>query len=609
MKSGYPGIDRAVPYLLLMLVVALAYGNGVGGGFIWDDDYTVVNNLRTHGLSHIPALFGWGDARFGYRLMRDLSYTFDYSVGGGLNPVVYHLFNIIYHGVVTVLLFVLARRLTGSAVAAMWGALLFAVHPVHTDVVTYISGRRDLLSALFYLAGVLAFIRFRDCKRWGWMALAAGCGVLGVLSKEMAATLPAAWFMVDVWRAMADGLRLKPAAGRVLAAHWRMYGGGFALVCAFAVYVVVFQLGSLPPPHGGSWASNFMTEAVVLAYGVKLLVLPTSLMLDYRDFFTPVVSFFEPRFLFSAGFLLAVLIPGIYLLRGRPAALFALLWCGVSYLPVMQIIPHAELFAEHYLYLPSVGACMLGGMAIAAASGAGGGGGRAATVAGAVMVLALGVGTWDRNRDFESQITVLEAQIYVHPNNWRAQANLAHAYEEAGRLSEARAAWIKSVTLHPASAVSWTSFGTLLRNMGSPMEAVAAYRRAVQVNPKHLPGWNGLGIALQQTGDLDGAAKAFRRVGELNPHNGEAWNNIGVLHVIQRQWDEAEAAFVRAVNGQKAPGSAYLNLARIRLSKGDCEAARSLVGRAVSETDMVLESPPVQQMIGSIQAVCSGTRE
>jgi Flp pilus assembly protein TadD len=594
---------------LLLAAVAAVFWNALAGDFVWDDAATVVNNARSHGLDRIPALLGWGDAPFGYRMLRDASYAVDYAIGG-LNPRVYHASNLLYHAVTVVLAFLLMRRVTGSRAAAFWGGLVFAVHPVQADSVTYISGRRDLLTSLFYVAGLLAYIRYRDTERRRWLAAALGAGALGLMAKEMAATLPAAWFLYDVHAALGRGAGSVRAAVRAaLAAHWRLYGAGLALAGAFVLYVLLFQpTGAGAAPHGGTWARNFMAEAVVLAHAARLLAFPTSLIIDYGDYFLPWPGPADPRLWGALVLLAAVAAGGALAARRGPAAFFAVNWVWITYLPVAQIIPHPELFAEHYLYLPLVGVAMLAGMGLAAL-GRAPGAGRAALALGAVAVVLLGGLTWDRNRDFRAATTVLEAQLRINPDSRRALNNLAFAYKEAGRLDDARRMWGRYLTLQPDDAEAWIGVGTLAQARGRAAEARVAFGRAAALNPEDTAAWKGLGIARRQMGNPAGAEAAFRRVLALAPGDGDAWNNLGALYALARRWSEAEAAFARAAGSRPAPPAASLNLARVRLQLGDCAGARAALAAAREEGGLPPGLPALARLEARIRAACPPTPE
>ncbi|MDH4229021.1 MAG: tetratricopeptide repeat protein [Nitrospirota bacterium] len=568
---------RSRGWPLVVLAALLPFLNGLGGDFVWDDFSTVVDNTASHGFSHLPQLLGWGDAHFRYRLGRDVSQMLDYTLGG-LNPLVYHLFNILYHAMTSWLVWVIARDITGSNRAALWGGVLFAVHAVHTDAVTYISGRRDVLSGFLALASVAAFIRYRASGHRGWFVGAAVAGLAGLLTKEMAATFPALWFLVDVVHALRDQpQRLSRAVGQVLKTHWRLYGVGGTVASAFILYVALVQMPvAIVPPHGGSWLANFMTVAVVLSHALRLLLWPTGLMVDYDGFFTPVISFADPRLSGSLMVLGLAIWSGIYAARFSTAAFFAVNWLWISYLPVMHIVPHVELFAEHYLYLPSVGFCILAGMGISRLQEFPRFG-RVATVAGIAVLLLLSALTWDRNRDFSSQIRVLEAEMRVYPHNLRAMSNLGWSYLKVGRYAEALGVYEPYLERDPGDLDVWKSGGHAAMQIGDAARSATMYARATQLAPRDSGAWMGLGVALQSVGDKEGAESAFITGTSLAPQDYEPWHNLGVLYALSLRPDAARDAFERAFQSPKAPPSAALDLSQANIALGRCQEARAVM--------------------------------
>lgn len=580
------------PQLLLLAVVFATFANGLTGAFVWDDLVIVVRNETAHGFSHLPELLGWGDARFQYRILRDFSHMIDYTLGG-LEPFVYHLFNVVYHAGTTLLVYALARRITESHLAALFAGLLFAVHPVHVDSVTYISGRRDVLSTLFYLASLMAYIRFRDpAGRRGWFVLAVVCALLGVMTKEMAATIPGAWFLYDLWRTRErTSMPIVKTGIQVIRNHWHLYGTGLVFAGGYMAYFVFFQPSHIGfVPHGGSWPNNFMTVTVILAHAVRLLWMPTGLLLDYDGYFAPVLSPADGRFLLAAGCMIAIAAACYPLAKNSRAGMFSCHWLWITYLPAMQLIPIAELFAEHYLYLPSVGAAILGGMALAALCRT-----PKARTAGIVMGVALtllfAAMTWDRNRDFRDPVTAYEAELRVFPNSPRAFNNLAYFYRQEGRYDEELVTWQRLLDQWPARGEGWIGLGNAARVTGRQKVAVQAFWRAIQILPDEPRAWRGLGVALQATGDMDGAVKAFNQVLERVPDDGDAWNNLGVIHMMNKEVAQAEHAFQQAQKSSTVPEAAYLNLARLMIDDNRCESARKVIAKAIDIKGISVESP------------------
>src|SRR5574341_831417 len=323
---------------------------------------------------HLPEILGFNKGRPPARFVRTDSYTLDYLVSG-LQPWGYHLFNLLYHLATTLLVYALARRLLAGSPAALLVALLFAVHPVHTEAVTYISGRRDLLSTLLTLAGVLTYLRYREAPTRG---RALGLGALyglALFAKEMAITLPLLCLAYEaVQPAPGPGLRgaLRALGQGTLAGLRRfpvLYGSLFALAGGFAFYLVVIAKATAKVGWwGGHVLFNFLTVARIWVHHLQLLVFPKTLLVDYSYNAFPVTNTLGDWRGWGAVLLLGLLALGLLrLLAVSRIAAFGGLWFALALLPVSHIIPHHELMAEHHLYLPSVGLFLLVGWAASVA--------------------------------------------------------------------------------------------------------------------------------------------------------------------------------------------------------------------------------------------------
>src|SRR5260370_27866852 len=185
----------------LLVVVLLCYANALPNGFVFDDHVNLQNNPLLRKIGNVPKLL-----LSGFRPLREISYAFDFALWGE-RPFGFHLTNILIHAANTMLVFVVIRRLIGDVAASALGALIFAIHPIQPDAVTYISGRRDVLFAFFYLASFHSYLAYRrvaearNPPHWRrfallYFALFLFLWVLGLISKEMAASLP---FVIFVW--------------------------------------------------------------------------------------------------------------------------------------------------------------------------------------------------------------------------------------------------------------------------------------------------------------------------------------------------------------------------------------------------------------------------
>ena len=187
--------EKVPPWHLGLLLAAalLVYANCLGHGFVWDDQYLVVDNPQIKDWRRAASLFvsdlfppvmpsGY------YRPLQALSYLADYAVWG-LLPAGFHLTNILLHGVTALVFYAVAVALLHSTSAALIAASLFAVHPIHTEAIAYVSGRSDPLAAIFLLTALLGFIHHRRRAGNGWLFLSLVCFALALLAREASLAL------------------------------------------------------------------------------------------------------------------------------------------------------------------------------------------------------------------------------------------------------------------------------------------------------------------------------------------------------------------------------------------------------------------------------------
>jgi hypothetical protein len=296
------------PWLVLgaaaVVAVVAVYLNSLDNGFVFDDGDIVLGdpNVRRFDLATLVTS--------SYRPLRTITYAIDYAVWG-LDPTGFRITNIAIHAVNCVLALVLARRLTGGArLAALAATLVFALHPVQVESVAYISGRRDVLFALFYIAAFLSYVRFREAaepgRRMAWLAATVALFALSLLSKEMAASLPVACVLWDLYRASepdADrhGRSLVETVRRVLREGAWLYAAGAVALVAFAYYTIVIRgattrvTGSDVEFWGGSLLNNLLTVPLTFAHYARVTVWPANLAAQYYGAFDPAGGLSDPE--------------------------------------------------------------------------------------------------------------------------------------------------------------------------------------------------------------------------------------------------------------------------------------------------------------------------
>lgn len=418
---------RLIPGALLAVATAIAYAGAMRAGFVLDDYHYILEH-RELGLAAIPRLF-WrayasGNSVF-YRPLSTADFALDRTLFG-LSASGFHAANVLWHIAAVLALRWLVRALAGERVAFAT-ALLFALHPVHTEAVTGIIGRAELMAALFFFVGA----RLHLDGRRGLAALACLCALL---CKESGVTLPLVAIMLD-----ARTRRLPQAIRRA----WP-FAVALALYAALRVHALAGA--TLPQPNEyfivATRGQALVTAVDVLGRDLRLLVWPQPLCADYSYPALPIASL--PHAL-AALVALALLAAAAWRWRalGLPLAWFALTIVPVSNL----VVPIGVLMAERLLYLPSVSVCLAGGLGLAALAerarpplaratlGA-------VAVAFAAMVLA-------RNVDWQTPLSLWRDTVAKQPRSALAHANLALSCLTVGDDACARAELAEAVALNP----------------------------------------------------------------------------------------------------------------------------------------------------------------
>lgn len=570
-RPRYAGRLSAI--LLLLAVVAAVYANAFRNEFLFDDIETIVELQTPGGSGPFGPLLTLLSGRGAYRPIRTASYALDYAVSG-LEPWGYHLVNVTLHAGSTILVFLIAGGLFERRLAALLAALLFAVHPIQTDAVTYLSGRRDVLSGLFVLAGFYAFLRYRGTGRTALLALAVLLYPLAFLSKESGIVPPLLWVAYDVYRRLQDrhlqggapaGLRaIGTGARAALREGCRLYLSLGVLAGGFAAYVLLFARGTWQRSyHGGSLGMTALTMSRVILHYISLLVFPVTLNADYSyNAFPVTTSWADPKALAALAVLAGLAYGWLILVARRPVAAFGGAWFALALLPVSQIVPHHEMMAEHYLYIPSVGFCLLivGLLDPVLADRRSV---RVAYGAAACVLALLALRTVMRNTDWRDELTLWRTTVQTAPQSARARNNLGAAYLRRGEPTLAQAELEAAIRIKPEFSVAQGNLGKLYLDRGDLDAARATLETALALKPDESIPRLWLGAALLRDGREAEAETQFRTALRDRRSAPYARNNLGVLAARRGRLEEAADAFREALRLMPGLVEAQANLDRL----------------------------------------------
>ncbi len=550
-------------------------------GFVFDDVAGIVQNLALHGWgAPARALALWHHELVNYRPIRFVSLAVDWNLGSGA-PWLFHATNVALHAACAALLCAVALRLRLPRATALAAAAVFAVLPAHVGTVAYVSARKDLLVTAFYLAAVLLFLSYRERGGWWRAAAVVAVGALAALCKESAVTLPVALLLADVWCAARDGsARPWRAALRARTAFWALWA---ALTLAFVVYALWIRPGTaVPRQQWGAVFVNLGTALHVLAVALAQLALPWRSVPDWWGTIA-VGAGWSARSVVGAALALSLVAAAWRARRRQPAVLLGVWFLLLSWIPTSGILPITEVFAEHYLYLPSCGFCLaLGGLAASGLRRVT----SAALARGAALVALAGLAVWAAllSGAWANETTVWESSLRANPRSFRAATNLAGLYQSAGRGPQARDLARRAVDLAPDSPLVAANLAGILLQQGDAAGAADIARQALQRFPTSEELQEILGMGLAARGELAAAAQVRARLAEQAPTArnlgmfGETLCQLGQLDQMQR----AEDVLMRAVNADSTYGQAWTNLGLARYWLGKLAASETALRRAIA---------------------------
>jgi tetratricopeptide (TPR) repeat protein len=553
----------------------VVYLNALGGAFVWDDLYLIVNNPGIKSWAGAPRLFVsdlFSHVASNYfRPLQALSYLVDYQVWG-LNAFGYHLTSVLLHALAALLVFRLGARLLGDPYAAAIGALLFAVHPVHTEAVAYVAGRSDPLAAVFVLASLVLLLRSAaPFDRWHLASALAFGGAL--LARETAIAAPLLIGLVDRFRPA-------PPARAGTAARYGPYG---LVLAAYGLLrqAAVGGAGAEPATAVLALGWRVLTTMKVVVQYLALLVVPHDLHME--RLVVPATSIADPAAL-GATACVAALVAVAVAPRGAAWPLACgVAWFLLALLPVSNVVPLATFMAEHWLYVPSIGLFLAAGWGLARLAQRG----WRQPVATAVVIAlaAYGGRTLRRNADWRDPLALYQATVAAAPHSVRAWTNLGYAHQDRGDLAQARAAYDEALRRQPAAADVIQNLGVLDAEHGRAAAAQAAYARAIALDAGLADPHNNLGNLYRAQGQLDAAVREFEQALALNPTHVAAHNNLALTYAALGRADEALRLLETALRIDPDSAVTHSNLGNFYFHRDD-------LGRAAQEYAAALRLNP-----------------
>ncbi len=561
-KISFLSPGRGRLFLGIVLILA-AYGPVLTGHFVWDDQNNFEWNqmARQFSLGNIVRIFKSTVCDI-YIPLTILSFSLEHLFFQE-NPIVYHLDNLLLHIGVVCLVYKFALQLGASARAAGAAALIFGLHPIHVEPVAWMSARKDVLYAFFYMLALVQYMNFiRTGERRPYYA-AILFGFLGMLSKPMAVSLPLALLVCDWFR----GRRL---CGKVL--KEKIPFVLYAVPVAWITYRL--NMGGSP---GSPVSVNILLWLWSFVFYVYKFFLPVHLSPLY--FYPLPVSWTHVPYFLS---LLACALLVLFLLTKNCNKWlhFSFLFYLVSIFFLLRTDPVSSGLnpvADRFMYLPCLGFCILCGILyerLASATASHRIQRISLNVAAVFIIGGMALGTFQQSRVWNNGYSLWGFVLRHAPRHPVAHYNLGLAYLKDGKKEPAKRHFLDAALFQSENFRNYNNLGNIFYEERDLKRAKVFYEQALRLNPEYAQANSNYGVLLMEEGQYELSEKYLLKARALDSRDPETLKNLGNFYVLQNKPEQAREMYLQALAGQ--PDSLYIHsvLGDLYMKQGALEKAR-----------------------------------
>lgn len=488
---------KLLPILSIFFLTILCFYNSLAGDFVLDDAFTIVNHELIKSLTTIPKLFTsnyWGDLYPTglYRPLTSLTYAFNYAMAG-LNPWGYHLVNLLFHAFNSLIIYWLVKSYTSKDTLALFTALIFTVHPIHTEAVSNISGRAELLTATFALLSWASYYLSKENFRYYFLSLLFY--FFSLIAKESGITLIGVLVLSDLCKYWPSWPIKKLLKGYL----------GYLAVAGVYIAIRIYILNNLGMPdtwvywRGIGFSTRFYTMSLAFIKYFQLLIWPSDLVGDYDFSQIPKTSSPNLWVILSLLTIMIILSTGIYLLWKERLTAFAILFFFVTISIVSNIfIPTGIIMAERLLYFPSISICLLSATGLYWLYSKENKLKYLAVFFLTIIIIASVIRTYYRNIDWLSSRNYTESLVRVAPRNIKGLGAIALTYAGEGKYLEAEKLLLQAIEIAPEKATPKGMLGHVYYLQDRYDDAIPMIKKAIEIFPDEDPSQNYLYIDLSR---------------------------------------------------------------------------------------------------------------
>jgi len=590
-------------YISIFAFSFLLYSNTINHGYVLDDDVnTRANKYVQEGIKGIPKIISKsyyhgfnGENEGAYRPVVLIVMAIEKHFWGN-DPKVGHLFNLFYYGLACILVFVLLQHIFREKghIIPLIITLLFIAHPIHTEVVANIKSRDEILCFLFIILTLNFLVRYIYNNRLSHLVLSLLFYFLSLLTKEYGLTLIG---VIPVMIYILSNKTTKYIA--IATVPFFAIAGAYFLLRYSLLDNIAFQdkmdLINNSLVGATTYSDRLATTISILGKYVMLLIYPHPLSFDYSYNQIPIVTWIDIRPVFS---LLLYIVMGVIAIRAmlkKDIIAFGIVFFVFTISIVSNIfVEIGATFAERFLFIPSFGFCIVLVLVIKRVLKFTPGANKNKSAFYGIIALLLIIysfKTYDRNKDWESNISLFTADVVACPNSARTHFSLASTLnnnsgaepnpkKRARMLQRAVVGFKESVKIYPEFSSAWYNMGVAYYSLGKPEEAKAAYENAIRINPSDKQALNNLGVIWFNKKDYNKALEYFLQAVNVNPSFVDSYANIGAVYHNLGDMKNAIAYYNKALEFNPNNKGVLGNLAKVYQRIGDMGKANYYLERS-----------------------------
>lgn len=577
----------------VLLISALAFVNSLNGEFVYDDRFQVLNNPTINSIGNIPKMFTQSVWQFMnsssqlpvgsyYRPIFNIALIINHQLFGSA-VFGWHLASLLLHLAVVFLVYLLGRQwqLPGEGAAA--AALLFGVHPAHCESVAWVSGLPDPLAAVVVLSSLLLYER--KCRgallRWSALVACAGLALLAMLCKEVAIVIPV-FIALREWQDRSEQETLRVRLSRVVRRTLPFFAAAvFYIGLRYAVLGFISK--AEPKTVDVTGTQVLLTIPSALLSYARLLWMPYPLAITYPLGYVSTAG--DPRF-WAATLAVAAIVAGAWWLvhssaAGRKALLFLILFL----LPVLNLKafnPQESLIHDRYLYLPSVGFCMLIALGLVWLSAKFGAGRTVFRTATALMAGILLLLTVNQNQSWQNDLVMARGALKVNPQSPFLLNYIGAYYSQRNQTAAAEQSYLEALEYDPKYYDALSNLGDLYRGQGRLTEAEQSYLKAIEYAAPYADTRYNLGVTYTSQRRYEEATRVLLDAIAIEPSHVSARYNLAWNYDQLGKAEPAEQAYVETLQYKPSYPEPRINLAVLLTKQGRLNEALSQLQTAQS---------------------------